>query len=77
MPQQIEPPVSALEATYKTREVEGVLDLYFYRPIGFRLASGLSLDTFSIIVTCARMLSAWHCLFSPMRWTMPMANLRA
>jgi hypothetical protein len=38
MPQQIEPPVSALEATYKTREVEGVLDLYFYRPIGFRLA---------------------------------------
>jgi phosphatidylglycerophosphate synthase len=38
MPQQIEPPVSALEATYKAREVEGVLDLYFYRPIGFRLA---------------------------------------
>jgi CDP-alcohol phosphatidyltransferase-like enzyme len=29
---------SRIEATYKTREVEGVLDLYFYRPIGFRLA---------------------------------------
>ena len=38
MPQQIEPPVSTLEATYKARETEGVLDLYFYRPIGFRLA---------------------------------------
>jgi hypothetical protein len=29
---------SRIEATYKTRAVEGVLDLYFYRPIGFRLA---------------------------------------
>ena len=37
IPQQIEP-VSALEATYKAREVEGVLDLYFFRPFGFRLA---------------------------------------
>src|SRR5438034_9782671 len=34
----IAPPRSALEATYKAREVEGLLDLYFYRPIGFRLA---------------------------------------
>ncbi len=29
---------SRVEGTYKAREVEGVLDLYFYRPIGFRLA---------------------------------------
>jgi phosphatidylglycerophosphate synthase len=29
---------SGVEATYKAREVEGVLDLYFYRPIGFWLA---------------------------------------
>jgi hypothetical protein len=29
---------SHLAATYKAREVEGVFDLYFYRPIGFRLA---------------------------------------
>jgi len=29
---------SRVAATYKAREVEGVLDLYFYRPIGFRLA---------------------------------------
>jgi hypothetical protein len=29
---------SRVETTYKAREVEGVLDLYFYRPIGFRLA---------------------------------------
>jgi phosphatidylglycerophosphate synthase len=33
-----EAPRSGVEATYKAREVEGVLDLYFYRPIGFRLA---------------------------------------
>jgi phosphatidylglycerophosphate synthase len=29
---------SVLQSTYKVREAEGVLDLYFYRPIGFRLA---------------------------------------
>jgi hypothetical protein len=29
---------SRVEATYKAREVEGFLDLYFYRPIGFHLA---------------------------------------
>lgn len=29
---------SGVEATYKAREVEGLLDLYFYRPIGLRLA---------------------------------------
>jgi len=29
---------SPVEATYKARAVEGVLDVYFYRPIGFRLA---------------------------------------
>ena len=29
---------SRIAATYKARETEGVLDLYFYRPIGFRLA---------------------------------------
>jgi hypothetical protein len=34
----IAPPRSTLEGTYKAREVEGVLDLYFYRPVGFRLA---------------------------------------
>src|SRR5213595_4186111 len=37
MQPQIEP-ISAVEATYKRREVEGILDLFFYRPIGFRLA---------------------------------------
>jgi CDP-alcohol phosphatidyltransferase-like enzyme len=29
---------SGVAATYKAREAEGLLDLYFYRPIGFRLA---------------------------------------
>jgi len=33
-----EAPHSRLQSTYKAREVEGVLDLYFYRPVGFRLA---------------------------------------
>jgi phosphatidylglycerophosphate synthase len=35
--QIIEQP-DALETTYKTREVEGILDLYFYRRIGYWLA---------------------------------------
>jgi len=30
--------VPKLESTFKAREVEGVFDLYFYRPIGFWLA---------------------------------------
>ena len=38
MLQQTEAPRSGLEATYKAREVEGVFDLYFYRPMGFWLA---------------------------------------
>jgi phosphatidylglycerophosphate synthase len=38
MPEQIEQRPSTIEATYKAREVEGVFDLYFYRPIGLRLA---------------------------------------
>jgi phosphatidylglycerophosphate synthase len=38
MLQETEAPSSRVEATYKWRDVEGVLDLYFYRPIGFWLA---------------------------------------
>jgi phosphatidylglycerophosphate synthase len=38
MPEQIHPSPSPVEATFKTREVEGIVDLYFYRKIGFRLA---------------------------------------
>jgi hypothetical protein len=30
--------VPKVESTFKAREVEGILDLHFYRPIGFRLA---------------------------------------
>lgn len=29
---------AGIESTYKARDVEGVLDIYFYRPIGYRLA---------------------------------------
>jgi len=29
---------AGVESTYKARDVEGVLDIYFYRPIGYRLA---------------------------------------
>ena len=38
MPQQTDTLSSRVEATYKAREVEGLLDRYFYRPIGLRLA---------------------------------------
>jgi hypothetical protein len=38
MSQQVEAPHSRIAATYKAREVEGALDVYFYRPLGFRLA---------------------------------------
>ncbi len=38
MLRQTDAPRSGVEATYKAREVEGVFDLYFYRPIGFWLA---------------------------------------
>ena len=37
MPAEVEK-VPALEASYKAREVEGFLDLHFYRKIGFQLA---------------------------------------
>jgi CDP-alcohol phosphatidyltransferase len=38
MSQQAETRHSRIAATYKAREVEGALDLYFYRPLGFRVA---------------------------------------
>jgi len=36
--QQVETRHPRIAATYKAREVEGALDVYFYRPLGFRLA---------------------------------------
>ena len=42
MSQQVETLSSRVAATYKAREVEGFLDVYFYRPIGFRLAEFLA-----------------------------------
>src|SRR5262245_3659112 len=36
--EQVEPRHSRIAATYKAREVEGALDIYFYRPLGFWLA---------------------------------------
>jgi phosphatidylglycerophosphate synthase len=38
MPAQVIGSGTTPEATYKGRELEGVLDLYFYRKVGFRLA---------------------------------------
>ena len=29
---------AAIEGTYKNRDIEGLLDIYFYRPVGFALA---------------------------------------
>jgi phosphatidylglycerophosphate synthase len=42
MPMQIIEQPDAPETTYKTREVEGVLDLYFYRRIGYWLAQAFA-----------------------------------
>jgi phosphatidylserine synthase len=36
--QVIHSATSGIESTLKAREVEGILDLHFYRPLGFRLA---------------------------------------
>ena len=39
MPAQVvQTTTSKIESTLKAREVEGILDLHFYRPLGFRLA---------------------------------------
>src|SRR5215831_17941015 len=38
MSQQVETRYSRIAATYKAREVEGALDVCFFRPLGFRLA---------------------------------------
>jgi len=38
MSQQVETRHSRIAATHKAREVEGAFDVYFYRPLGFRLA---------------------------------------
>src|SRR5207248_9320919 len=38
MSQQVETRHSRIAATYKAREVEGALEVYFCRPLGFRLA---------------------------------------
>jgi hypothetical protein len=38
MPSQLVQTFPGIESTYKAREVEGIVDLYFYRPLGFRLA---------------------------------------
>jgi hypothetical protein len=38
MPERIDPTLPPLEATFKTRDVEGIIDLYFYRRIAFRVA---------------------------------------
>ena len=38
MSQQIEAHRARVAGTYKAREVEGALDVYFYRPLGFHLA---------------------------------------
>jgi hypothetical protein len=38
MSEQFDPAISTLEATYKARDVEGILDLLFYRRVAFHLA---------------------------------------
>jgi phosphatidylglycerophosphate synthase len=38
MPEPVEPALSPLEASFKTREVEGILDIYFYRRVALKIA---------------------------------------
>src|SRR5437764_2437141 len=38
MAEQLDEPRSHIQASYKAREVEGLLDVCFYRPVGFQLA---------------------------------------
>lgn len=38
MSEEVGPGLSPLEATFKTRDVEGIVDVYFYRRVAFRLA---------------------------------------
>src|SRR5437868_4312367 len=38
MSQPVSPANSTLESTYKARDVEGLLDLVFYRKLGFQVA---------------------------------------
>lgn len=41
---------AAIEASYKARDVESWIDLYFYRPIGFQLARGFAALGFTPIM---------------------------
>lgn len=60
-------PQAALEATYKGREVEGFLDLHFYRHVGYRLAiSAQRLNLTPAVVTLLGGIvgiAAGHCYF--------------
>jgi phosphatidylglycerophosphate synthase len=39
--------LAGVEASYKARDVEGVLDIYFYRPLGYQLARFFALLRFT------------------------------
>jgi len=53
MSEQVNPHIPTIESTYKARDVEGILDLAFYRPLGFqvaRLAARLKLTPVGVTV---------------------------
>jgi phosphatidylglycerophosphate synthase len=61
-----------LESTYKARDVEGALDLLFYRPIGFRLAqlfarTSVSPDQVTLLATICGVV-AGHLYFYDALW---------
>jgi phosphatidylglycerophosphate synthase len=63
---------SRVEGTYKAREVEGVLDLYFYRPIGFRLAEffaqlKLTPATVSLLAGVCGIIAGWLYYYRDLR----------
>ncbi len=78
MSQQVETPHSRIAATYKAREVEGALDVYFYRPLGFRLAEFFAQlpDIFIFTVISALTSRAWCSMSAPMRSIMRTVSLR-
>jgi hypothetical protein len=53
MSEQAEARISTLESTYKARDVEGLLDLFFYRKVGYqvaRLCARLGLTPVSVTI---------------------------
>ena len=69
MPEQSRPSAAGIESTYKAREVEGFLDVHFYRKAGFilaRAAAALGLTPSAVTFAGGLLgISAGHLYFYP------------